>query len=60
MTNYECLKKANIDEVTAVIAAVVESSICDLCVRGECAITGKCTKKETRQIVKEWLNMEVK
>lgn len=60
MTNYECIKEANIDEMTAVIVAVVQSSICELCVHGECSTTGKCTNKDTRQIVKEWLNTEVK
>lgn len=59
MTNYECIKEANIDEMAAVIVAVVQSSICELCINGECATTGKCTKKDTMQIVKEWLNMEV-
>jgi anthranilate phosphoribosyltransferase len=60
MTNYECIKEANINEMTAVIVAVMRSSICEFCIHGECATTGKCTKKDTWQIVKEWLNTEVK
>lgn len=59
MTNYEWTKVVNIDEMTDVLVAVRQASICELCIRRECTAIGKCNKKDIRQIVKEWLNMEV-